>query len=90
MSAAFIPPVDLVELPPTRLSFSTRTTFLPAWAAVMAAVMPAPPAPTTTTSASLVLGVLVLVLEPPGTRVEGSTPAAFSAASTASMTPLLA
>ena len=50
--AAFMPPVDLTELPPTAGWLSTTMTLMPASAALMAAVMPAPPAPTITTSAS--------------------------------------
>ncbi len=47
---AFMPPVERTELPPTMGWLSTTMTFLPASAAVMAALMPAPPAPMTTTS----------------------------------------
>ena len=50
--AAFMPPVDFTELPPTAGWLSSTITRAPASAAVMAAVMPAPPAPTITTSAS--------------------------------------
>ena len=50
-TAAFIPPVARMELPPTIPWDSTIITDLPSFAAVMAAVIPAPPAPTTTISA---------------------------------------
>ena len=54
VSPAFMPPVARTELPPTMGWLSRMTTLLPSAAAVMAAVMPAPPAPTMATSASMV------------------------------------
>ena len=51
LPGAAISPPDSAVSPPNTPIFSSSTTLLPAFAAVMAAAKPAPPPPTTTTSA---------------------------------------
>ena len=62
------------------------TTFFPASAAVIAAIIPAPPAPTITISASYVLSSAFADDAP--LKSSGLTPAALSAASAALMIPV--
>ena len=84
-----MPPVARTELPPTMGWLSTITTLLPSAAAVMAAVMPAPPAPTITISVSTVESSAVSV--PFSTAVwksSGFRPAAVMAAAAASLMAL--
>ena len=86
VAAAFIPPVARIEFPPTIAWLSKITTDFPKSAAVIAEIIPAPPAPITTTSASRFwsfsgsalllppLGVLNLSVEKPISLIACSTP----------------